>query len=155
MSSRETAHLLATKTGLELLQAARDGAREVGGMPGLIGMKVLEVEPGRIKLSAVPESRHNNPLGTIHGGFTATLLDSAMGCALHAMLPAGVGYTTLEFKMNFIRSLNAGSGQVIGEGKVVHAGKTIAIAEGSLFDADGKLAATASTTCIIIQPRGQ
>ena len=139
-------------SGLQLLLAAKHGQVPSNGMPSLVGMKILEVEEGRIRCSALPETRHNNPLGTIHGGFTATVLDSAMGCAVHTMLPAGVRYTTLEFKINFIRGMIAGIGEVLAEGRVSHLGTSIAVAEGTLTDRAGKLIASSSTTCMVLRP---
>jgi uncharacterized protein (TIGR00369 family) len=153
MSRSEPSDRPPQMSGLDLLLAARDVVLDMQGMPRLIGAKILEVEPGRILFSALPESQHNNPLGTIYGGFTATLLDSAMGCALHAALPAGVGYTTLEFTISFVRPMKAGIGEVKGEGKVVHAGKSIALTEATLSDPEGKLVATATSTCMILRSR--
>ncbi len=139
-------------SGIQLLLAAKDGKVSSNGMPSLVGMKILDVAEGCIRFSALPEARHNNPLGTIHGGFTATVLDSAMGCAVHTMLPAGVGYTTLELKINFIRRMIAGIGEVLAEGRVSHLGTSVAVAEGKLTDRAGKLIASSSATCMVLRP---
>jgi uncharacterized protein (TIGR00369 family) len=101
-----------------------------------------------------PGEQHYNPIGSVHGGVAATLLDSAMGCAVQTTLPAGTGYTTLELKVNFVRGLTAQSGPVRCEGEVVHRGGTVATAEGRIWEQDtGKLVAHATTTCLILDPR--
>ena len=92
-----------------------------------------------------------NPLGSVHGGYAATLLDSAMGCAVHSMLPAGTGYTTLEFKISFARPLSKDTGLLRAEGKVISVGKRVGTAEGRLVDMQGKLYAHGTTTCLIFQ----
>jgi uncharacterized protein (TIGR00369 family) len=96
-----------------------------------------------------PNRRHYNPMGTVHGGWFATLLDSAVGCAIHTTLPAGKGYTTLELKVNMVRPLNDSVPLVRAEGKVIHAGRQVATAEGRIVGPDGKLYAHATTTCLI------
>ena len=95
------------------------------------------------------DKRHYNPLGGVHGGYFCTLLDSALGCAVHSTLPKGIGYTTLELKVNLIRSLNDKVGPVRAEGKTVHVGSRVGIAEATITDVDGKLYAHATTTCLI------
>jgi uncharacterized protein (TIGR00369 family) len=95
-----------------------------------------------------------NPLGSVHGGSLATLLDSVMGCAVHATLPLGRGYTTLEFKLNFLRAATERSGLLTAVGQVVHAGRQQAVAEGRLSDASDRLVATASTTCLLFDLPG-
>jgi len=97
----------------------------------------------------VPAFRHYNPLGTVHGGYAATLLDSCMGCAVHSTLPKGVSYTTLEFKVSLIRPITSDTGLVRAEGHTLNVGRRAATAEGRLTDAKGKLLAHASTTCLI------
>jgi uncharacterized protein (TIGR00369 family) len=143
-------------TGLEFLRAI--GAGELPGAPiaDLLGFAPVEVEEGRVVFAAVPEPRHYNPIGTVHGGLAATLLDSAMGCAVHSTLPAGVGYTTLELKVNFTRPITADTGRILCEGTVVHRGGQTATAEGRvLSEADGKLLAHGTTTCLILSPNGR
>jgi uncharacterized protein (TIGR00369 family) len=100
-----------------------------------------------------PLLRHYNPLGSVHGGWFATLLDSALGCAVHTSLPVGKGYTTLEFKLNLVRGLSAQVPRVRAIGRVVHAGKQVATSEAQLVGHDGKLYAHASTTCLIFDMR--
>jgi uncharacterized protein (TIGR00369 family) len=142
-------------TGLEFLRAI--GAGDLPGAPiaELIGFAPVKVEEGRVVFAAVPEPRHYNAIGTVHGGLAATLLDSAMGCAVHSTLPAGVGYTTLELKVNFTRPITSDTGRILSEGTVVHRGGRVATAEGRVFsEADGKLLAHGTTTCLILSPNG-
>ncbi|GAA3357984.1 MULTISPECIES: PaaI family thioesterase [Saccharopolyspora] len=138
-------------SGLELLRqvqsGAFDGAPSIGG---LLGMRFDVVEHGRIVVSLDTRPDFANPLGTVHGGIAATLLDSAMGCAVHTTLPAGVGYTTLELKVNYIRAARTDGQVLTTEGTVVHAGRRTATAEGKVHDEAGKLIAHATTTCLIL-----
>ena len=103
---------------------------------------------------AVPEFRHYNPIGTEHGGFAATLLNSALGCAVFSTLAKGEGWTTLELKFNLARPLTRDTGPVRAEGRIVQRGRSMATAEGDLKDAAGKLYAHATTTCMIFPPKG-
>jgi len=109
----------------------------------------IRIEPGFALFQGRPKLRHYNPLGTVHGGWFATLLDSAVGCAVHSTLPAGKGYTTLELKLNIVRALTDAVPLVRAEGKLVYAGRQVATAEGRLVGPDGKLYAHATTTCLI------
>ena len=106
-------------------------------------------DPGEAEFVCTPGERHTNPLGTVHGGLAATLLDSAMGCAVHTTLEPGIGYTTAELKINYIRAMTPQTGPVHAVGKVVHVGRQMAVAEGRLTGADGRLYATGSTTCLV------
>jgi len=137
------------KSGLELLQLLIDGALTPPPMASLMDIRLVEASKGRAVFRGIPQEFHYNTLGSVHGGFGATLLDSAMGCAVHSMLNAGDAYTTLEFKINFLRALTDASGEVQGIGTIVHAGRTTAIAEGRIVDEGGKLYAFATTTCQI------
>jgi len=149
---------VAALTGLEFLQAMAAG--ELPGPPitRTLAFRLVEVERGRAVFEGVPSLEHYNPLGTVHGGYSATLLDSCMGCAVHSTLPKGTGYTTLEFKVNLVRAITKDTGAVRAEGKVLHAGRRAATAEGRLTDAGGRLLAHATTTCMIFDlaaaPRG-
>jgi uncharacterized protein (TIGR00369 family) len=96
-----------------------------------------------------PVIDHYNPIGSVHGGIAATLLDSVMGCSIHTMLKAGTGYTTVEIKINYVRAMTDGTGEVRAEGKVINLGSRIATAEGRLTDASGKLLAHGTTTCLV------
>src|SRR3712207_5355656 len=113
---------------------------------------LAELGQGSAVFTVEPAEYHYNPIGVVHGGLAATLLDSAMGCAVHSTLPAGAGYTTLEIKGNYVRPMTAGMGLVRCEAKVIHTGGRTATAEGRIVDDDGKLYAHGTTTCIICRP---
>jgi uncharacterized protein (TIGR00369 family) len=137
-------------TGLEFLERfLREGAPRapIGDM---MNFTLAEVGDGRAVFTIEPAEYHYNPIGVVHGGVAATLLDSAMGCAIQTKLPKGVGYTTLEIKVNFVRALTATTGPVRAEATVVHVGRRTATAEGRLVDSNGKLYAHATTTCIVL-----
>jgi uncharacterized protein (TIGR00369 family) len=119
-------------------------------MLALMNMRLLEVSQGRVVFSARPEARHYNPQGTVHGGFTATVLDSAMGCAVLTLLGPGTGHTTLEFKINLVRPILAETGELRAEAWVVHGGRRVSTAESRLLTADGKIVAHGSTTCMAL-----
>lgn len=142
-------HRAVGKSGLELLQMTINGELPPPPMAQLMAIRLAEVENGRAVFVGTPQEFHYNPLGTVHGGFGATLLDSAMGCAVHSTLSPGDTYTTLEFKINFLRALTHGTGEVSGIGIVIHAGRTTAIAEGRIVDGAGKLYAFATASCVI------
>jgi uncharacterized protein (TIGR00369 family) len=108
-------------------------------------------EPGVVVLHSVPGFRHYNPIGSVHGGYAAILLDSAMGLAVHSMLPPGSGYTTLEFKISFIRGMSKDSGPVRTEGRTLNVGRRAATAEARITDAQGRLLAHATTTCLVFE----
>jgi uncharacterized protein (TIGR00369 family) len=108
-------------------------------------------EPGVVVLNSVPGFRHYNPIGSVHGGYAAILLDSAMGLAVHTMLPAGMGYTTLEFKVSFIRGMTKDTGAVRTEGRTLNVGRRTAMAEARITDAKGRLLAHATTTCLVFE----
>jgi uncharacterized protein (TIGR00369 family) len=118
----------------------------------LMGISMVEIEEGQVVFAVEPAEYHYNPIGVVHGGLAATLLDSAMGCAVQSLLPAGTGYTTLEMKVNLVRALTVETGEVRAEAKVIHMGGRIATAEGKVADRSGKLYAHATTTCIILRP---
>jgi uncharacterized protein (TIGR00369 family) len=145
------AALGATRDGLDLMKAVARGELPPPPIAKLLGMRIPEVEEGRVVFSLEPAEFHYNPIGTVHGGIAATLLDSATGCAVHTTLPAGVGYTTLELKVNYVRPILASTGTVLAEGKVVHRGGTVATAEGRLTAAsDGTLLAHGSATLLLM-----
>ena len=137
-------------SGLDFLRGIRDGTLAPAPIQELIGMRLVEVEPGRAVWELEPAEQHYNPIGVAHAGIAATLLDSAMACAVHSTVPLGKGYTTLEFKLNLVRAVTIKSGRLRAIGKVVHGGKTTATADGRLEDASGALCAHATTTCIIL-----
>jgi uncharacterized protein (TIGR00369 family) len=106
-------------------------------------------EPGTVVIHSMPGLRHYNPIGSVHGGYAAILLDSAMGLAVQSTLPAGMGYTTLEFKISFVRGMSEATGMVRTEGRVLNAGRRVATAEARITDAKGRLLAHATTTCLV------
>ena len=112
-------------------------------------------EPGVVVIHSIPGFRHYNPIGSVHGGYAAILMDSAMGLAIHSMLPAGSGYTTLEFKISFIKGMSKDSGTVRTEGRTLSVGRRAATAEARITDAKGRLLAHATTTCLVFEiPNG-
>jgi uncharacterized protein (TIGR00369 family) len=138
-------------TGLELLRAIASGEAPGAPIAELMGFEPVEAEEGRVVFEATPTADLYNPIGSVHGGFAATLLDSAMGCAVHSTLPEGVGYTTLELKVNYTRAITKDTGRVLCEGKIVHRGGRVATADGRIVAADsGKLLAHGTTTCLIL-----
>ena len=136
--------------GIDFMRAIRDGRLPAPPIARLMGFSLVEVEPGRAVFEVVPGEKHYNPIGVVHGGVAMTLLDSAMGCAVHTQMPLGSGYTTLEAKTNLVRAITAETGKLRAIGITVHVGKRMATAEGRLEDASGKLYAHASTTCIVL-----
>ncbi|WP_287028770.1 PaaI family thioesterase [Pseudomonas sp. UBA6310] len=120
----------------------------------LIGFYPIEWSEGCFVFQGTPGKRHYNPLGSVHGGYAATLLDSAMGCAVHTGLKKGQAYTTVDLRISYVRALTSDTGPVRAEGTIVHIGRTIALAEGRIYDVDDRLYATGTTTCMILGPRG-
>jgi uncharacterized protein (TIGR00369 family) len=142
-------------TGLEMLRAIAAG--ELAGAPiaDLMGFEPVEAEEGRVVFACLPREQHYNPIGSVHGGLAATLLDSAMGCAVHSTLGEGSGYTTLELKVNFTRPITVATGRILSEGTVVHRGGRVATAEGRVWaERSGKLLAHGTTTCLIFSLNG-
>lgn len=139
-------------SGIEYLKAMQSGELPPPPITALIGMTMVEASEGRVVFAAEPAEYHYNPLGTVHGGVAATLLDSAMGCVVQSLLPAGTGYTTLEIKVNYLRPITSATGTVTCEGTVIHLGGRTATAEARVTDAAGKLYAHGTTTCIIFRP---
>jgi uncharacterized protein (TIGR00369 family) len=139
-------------SGLEYLQRIVAGELPRPPISELMNFGLTELSEGRAVFTVEPAEYHYNPIGVVHGGLAATLLDSAMGCAIHSTLPAGVGYTTLEVKVNYIRPMSVETGIVRCEAKVIHVGGRTATAEGRVLDESGKLYAHATTTCIIFRP---
>ena len=110
----------------------------------------IDWTPGTFIFQGTPGPQHYNPLGIVHGGYAATLLDSCMGCSIHTQLKKGQGYTTLDLRISYIRALTSKTGPIRAEGTVVHLGRSTALAEGKIYDADGRLFATGTTTCLIM-----
>jgi uncharacterized protein (TIGR00369 family) len=142
-------------SGLEHLEAIRDGRLPPPPIAELMGFDLVEVGVGRATFSIEPGERHYNPIGVVHGGLAATLLDSAMGCAVQTMLDPGVAYTTVGLNTSFVRPMTIDTGQVLCEGTVVHAGSRVATAEGRLFSVrTGKLIAHGTCACVILREGG-
>ena len=140
---------IAGKSGLEMLLAMIAGELPRVPMGATLDFMLVRAEPGLAVFQGHPRLAHYNPLNTVHGGWAATLLDSAMGCAVQSTLPAGRGYTTMEFKVNLVRALNDKIPVVRAEGKIIHSGRTSATAEARLVGPDGKLYAFGTTTCLV------
>lgn len=138
-------------SGLEYLRKIVQGELPRPPISALLDFGIIEVREGIAVFAVKPAEYHYNPIGVVHGGLAATLLDSAMGCAVHSTLPAGAGYTTLEIKVNYIRPMTVETGVLRCEAKVIHVGGRTATAEGRIVDEDGKLYAHGSTTCIIFR----
>jgi uncharacterized protein (TIGR00369 family) len=138
-------------TGLEFVRGLVSGALPLNPMAKALAYDVVEAEHGRVVIVAMPSVDHLNPNGTIHGGVAATLLDSCMGLAVRTTLPKGVGSTTLEFKISFLRPITPDSGPLRAEGKVLTAGRRIGTAEGRLTAPDGRLLVHGTTTCLNLE----
>ncbi len=141
--------VLATMSGLEFLSAIAAGRVPQPPIAATLGFRLVEVAAGHVVFEGLPEMRHYNPIGSVHGGFAATLLDSCMACAVHTTVPVGQVYTSLEIKVNFVRPITEATGLVRAEGRVIHAGRTTGTAEGRITDMAGKLLAHGTTTCLI------
>jgi len=140
---------LRERSGAQFFDAIGSGQLPTPPIGHTLDFWPVEWEPGRMVFQGMPAMAHYNPLGSVHGGWIATLLDSAVGCAVHSTLPAGKGYTTIELKVNYIRAVTTDAGPLRAEGKVIHVGGQIGTAEGRLYDAADKLYAHATTTCLI------
>jgi uncharacterized protein (TIGR00369 family) len=148
--------MMASMAGVDFVRAIFDGK-----LPAPPIMQTIEpfdstAELGVVVMHSIPGFRHYNPIGSVHGGYAATLLDSAMGLAVHSALPAGTGYTTLEFKVSFMKGMTKDSGVVRTEGRTLNVGRRAATAEARITDAKGRLFAHATTTCLVFEiPKGQ
>lgn len=137
------------RSGLEFMQGIMRGDLPPAPIAILLDFLPVRVDNGLAVFQGTPGPQHYNPIGMVHGGYAATLLDSCVGCAIHTMLPAGKGYSTLELKVNYIRALTDKTGPIRAEGKVIHVGGQSAVAEGRITDVDGRLYAHATTTCLV------
>ncbi|MFN3349501.1 PaaI family thioesterase [Pseudorhodoplanes sp.] len=140
---------LLQQDGLTFLRGMMSGRYPAPPIAKTLGFALTEVDEGRAVFSGEPQLRHYNPIGSVHGGFAMTLLDSALACAIHTTLAKGESYTTLEIKVNLVRPLTQETGPVRAEGRLIHRGRTLATSEGDIKDAAGKLYAHATTTCMI------
>ena len=139
------------KTGLALLQAMLAGTLPYAPIADTIDFALVEVAQGSVIFQGTPQFKHYNPLGSVHGGWYATLLDSALGCAVQTMMPAGRSYTTAELGVNIVRAANHKTGPLRAIGKVLHCGRQLATAEARIVDAEGKLYAHGTTTCLVFE----
>ena len=139
------------KTGLEVMQMMLAGEIPYAAIAKTLDFTIVEVGPGLAVFQGTPLPQHLNPLGTIHGGWAATMLDSALGCSIHTMMPVGRGYTTAELSVNYVKGLTPKIARVRAEGKVIHCGRQLATAEARLVGADGTLYAHATTTCLVFE----
>ena len=141
--------VLLAEDGASFLRGIVEGRHPGPPFADAMDFDIAEVEEGRVVFVGTPSPRFFNPLGTIHGGWTATILDSAMACAAHSTLKVGEGYTTLEMKLNYVRPVMPESEIVRCEGRLIHRGGTVATSEGRLVDERGKLLAHGTETCLI------
>jgi uncharacterized protein (TIGR00369 family) len=140
---------LAGKTGLELMQGMLSAEIPYAAIAKTLDFCLIEVSAGVAIFQGTPGTAHLNPMGTVHGGWYATLLDSALGCAVHTLMPAGRAYTTAELSVNIVRALPLKVQRVRAEGKVIHCGRQLATADARLVGPDGTLYAHATTTCLV------
>lgn len=147
---RQAAHL----SGLEFLRSIIDGKHPAAPISRLMEFNIVEVEHGRAVFEGRPSDRVYNPIGSVHGGYSMVLIDSVTGCAVQSTLPAGVGYGTIENKVNLTRAITRDSGLLRAEGKIVHVGSRIATAEAAVTDSEGRIVAHGTSTCLIIPGPG-
>ena len=148
-------HVMASMSGLDFVRAIFEGRLLAPPIMQTVEPFDFTAEPGHVVFHSVPGFRHYNPIGSVHGGYAAILLDSAMGLAVHTALQAGSGYTTLEFKISFIKGMTEHTGPVRTEGKTLNVGRRAATAEARITDSKGRLLAHATTTCLVFEiPKG-
>ncbi|MGY1550471.1 PaaI family thioesterase [Microbacterium sp. A588] len=135
--------------GIEYLRRMQRGELPGAPIAAHIAMELQEVDVGTVTFIARPDESHYNPIGAVHGGFVCTLLDSALGCAAHTLLPAGTGYTSIEIKVNYLRPVMKGSGPLTCVGRVTKPGRRVSFAEGEVVDAQGRVVATASGSLLV------
>jgi uncharacterized protein (TIGR00369 family) len=145
------AAIMAAMPGIDFVRAIFSGKLPQPPMMQSVEPFDCTAEPGIVVMHSIPGFRHYNPIGSVHGGYAAILLDSAMGLAVHSMLPAGIGYTTLEFKISFIKGMSENSGPVRSEGRILNVGRRAATAEARITDSQGRLLAHATTTCLVFE----
>lgn len=139
-------------SGLEFVQGLVTGALPLNSMAETLGYDIVEVSSGRVVITAMPTTKHLNPAGGVHGGLAATLLDSCMGLAVHSTLEQGFDQTTLEFKISLLRPITPDTGPIRAEGRVISRGRRVGTAEGRVTDAEGRVLAHGTSTCLILEP---
>ncbi len=137
--------------GLDYLNAMDSGEIPPPPIIKTMDFTLDKIEKGQISFGFTPEEFHYNPIGTVHGGVIATILDSAMGCTIHSVLEEGIGYTTLELKINYLKTVTINSGKLTAVGKIIHVGKSTALVEAQLVDENGNVYAHAVSTCMILR----
>ncbi len=141
-------------SGLDFLKGIRDRAYPAPPFAEAADIRIAEVESGRVVFQAEPSARLYNPLGTVHGGWISTLLDSAMSCSVHSMMKPGQAYTTVDLSVSFVRPVFEDTGTLRCEGTAIHVGERIATAQGRVWDRAGKLIAHGTVTCLVMRPLG-
>ncbi|MRK00105.1 hotdog fold thioesterase [Aeromicrobium sp. S22] len=149
---RPQAEQAMTMSGLDYLRAMQEGTIPPPPIASHIGLEVVDVAEGLAVMAATPDESHYNPIGSVHGGFSATLLDSVCGCAVQTTLPAGTAYTSLDLNVSFLRAITVDTGRVVATGRVTKPGSRAAFVEAEIRDTDGRLLATATSTCLVFQP---
>lgn len=147
-----TTRSITSLSGLELMQGMVAGIFPGAAIAKLMNMRAGSAGEGWVEFVGTPGREHYNPIGSVHGGYAATLLDSCMGCAVHTTLPAGIGYTTVDLNITYLRAMTDATGDVIARGEVISSGRRIATARGTLTDSQGRTIATGTTTCLILRP---
>src|SRR5450631_3881330 len=143
--------VLTSMAGIDFVRSVFDGGLPQPPIMQTVDPFACSADPGVIVMHSIPALRHYNPIGSVQGGYAATLLDSAMGLAVHSMLPAGTGYTTLEFKISFIKGMTKDTGPIRTEGHTLSVGRRTATAEARITDCKGRLLAHATTTCLVFE----
>jgi uncharacterized protein (TIGR00369 family) len=138
-------------SGLEFVQGLADGTLPLNMIARTLGYDITEAESGRVVVTAEPRDTHLNPAGTVHGGLAATMLDSCMGLAIQSTLEKGLGSTTLEFKISFVRPITPQTGPIKAEGRIINRGRRVGTAEGRVTDSKGRLLVHGTTTCLIFE----
>ncbi len=144
-----------TMSGLDLMRTLLAGGLPAPTIGRTLNFTLTEVEEGRAVFHGEPTDQFLNPLGIVHGGWALTLIDSACGCAAHSVLPAGVGYTSLETKVNFTRAITPSSGRVVATGRVISRGRQVITAEATIEDANGRLLAHGTSTLLVLRPQAK
>jgi uncharacterized protein (TIGR00369 family) len=148
------ASVVSSMSGLEFLQGMRDGLLPPPPIAGLIGMRLVEVDVGKVVFESEPDESVYNPIGLVHGGLVCTLADSVTGCAVHSTLEAGYGYTSIDINVSYLRAVTANSGTLRATGLITRPGRRVAFASAEIVDGFGKVVATATSSCLVMAPAG-
>jgi len=148
------ASVVSSMSGLEFLQGMRDGLLPPPPIAGLIGMRLVEVDVGKVVFESDPDESVYNPIGLVHGGLVCTLADSVTGCAVHSTLEAGYGYTSIGINVSYLRAVTANSGTLRATGLITRPGRRVAFASAEIVDGFGKVVATATSSCLVMAPAG-